>query len=65
MKTSLIVVLCGALLGLASSALAQSTPPPLPPESHQFDFWIGEWNVTTPDGKPAGLSKIESVSSGA
>ena len=69
MKTSLILVLLGALSGLASSALAQSTPPaappPVPPESRQFDFWIGEWDVTTPDGKPAGLSKIESVSSGA
>ena len=31
---------------------------------HQFDFWIGEWDVTTPDGKHAGNSVIESVSGG-
>lgn len=36
-------------------------PPPLPPESCQFDFWIGEWNVTTPDGQPAGANRIEPI----
>jgi len=34
------------------------------PERHRFDFWIGEWDVTMPDGKPAGSSVIESVSGG-
>ena len=24
----------------------------------QFDFWIGEWTVTTPDGKLAGHNSI-------
>ena len=33
-------------------------------EHHQFDFWIGEWTVTTPDGKPAGQSRIEGVLNG-
>jgi len=31
---------------------------------HQFDFWIGEWDVTTKDGKRAGSSVVESVSGG-
>lgn len=56
------------LLGLAAlaaqTAIAQPTPPPLPPESHQFDFWIGEWSVTNPDGKAAGESRIESIANG-
>ncbi|HKN68205.1 MAG TPA: tetratricopeptide repeat protein, partial [Gemmatimonadaceae bacterium] len=26
------------------------------PESHLFDFWIGEWDVTGPQGQPAGKS---------
>lgn len=67
MKTSLVLVLLGALSSLTIGAFAQTPPPaspPLPPESHQFDFWIGEWNVTTPDGKPAGTSRIESIASG-
>lgn len=33
-------------------------------EFHQFDFWIGDWNVTTPQGKPAGRNRIEAVVGG-
>jgi len=48
------------------------TPPSAPaaapcvndPERHRFDFWIGEWNVTTRAGSPAGSSVIQSVSGG-
>ena len=29
---------------------------------HQaFDFWIGQWEVTTPDGKPAGKNDIDKI----
>lgn len=36
-------------------------PPPCMSEHHrQFDFWIGEWQVTDPDGKAVGHSNIES-----
>jgi hypothetical protein len=37
------------------------------PERHRFDFWIGEWDVTTKrtnDGSPGGSSVIQSVSGG-
>jgi hypothetical protein len=51
----------------ASTAAAQQTPqppPPLPncndPVHRQFDFWIGTWKVTRPDGKPAGRNTIRS-----
>jgi hypothetical protein len=27
-------------------------------EHRQFDFWLGEWNVHTPDGKLAGTNRI-------
>ncbi len=27
-------------------------------EHRQFDFWLGEWNVHTPDGKLAGTNSI-------
>lgn len=27
-------------------------------ENRQFDFWVGEWDVRTPDGTPRGLSSI-------
>ena len=39
-------------------------PPPPPPVNHDFDFWLGDWNVATPDGKPAGTSRIESIAGG-
>lgn len=28
------------------------------PPMHEFDFWLGEWNVHTPDGKLAGTNSI-------
>jgi hypothetical protein len=50
-----------ALLALAFSATASPTTPPPPcasPEHRQFDFWIGDWQVFTPDGKLAGQNQI-------
>lgn len=29
------------------------------PSHHDFDFWIGHWQVHTPDGKLAGTNRIE------
>ncbi|HVU23985.1 MAG TPA: hypothetical protein VHE13_07655 [Opitutus sp.] len=43
---------------------APPAPPPPPAESHQFDFWVGEWTVTNPMGKHAGDSRIERIASG-
>jgi hypothetical protein len=34
------------------------------PPRHHFDFWIGEWDVTTKSGTPQGRSLIQSVSGG-
>lgn len=55
----------GLLLLLALNSPAQTPTPVLPSESRQFDFWLGEWEVTNPAGKPAGTSKIESIAAGA
>ena len=30
-------------------------------EHHQFDFWIGEWDVTLPNGKAAGTTLDDGV----
>ena len=27
----------------------------------EFDFWVGEWTVTNPDGTPAGTNHIEKI----
>ena len=52
------------IAALAATAVAhgQAVPAKPPscdtPEHRQFDFWVGEWDVTTPDGKPAGRNSI-------
>ena len=63
MRRVLLGISCLGLLSLASFVRAQapSSPPPPPcasPEYRQFDFWLGDWDVTTPDGKPAGTNLV-------
>ncbi len=57
------LVLAAALLA-GTVLLPAQTPPALPPVNREFDFWIGDWEVTTPDGKPAGTNRIEAVAGG-
>jgi hypothetical protein len=51
-----------------SSLQAQGSPPRAAPcaspEQHQFDFWIGDWNVKLPDGRLAGVNVIEPILGG-
>lgn len=54
----LAAVLC------VSAAHAQPKPACTAAEHHQFDFWLGTWDVTTPDGKPAGENRIEAIANG-
>lgn len=51
---------------VALAVLSLAAGPPIPncsaPEHHQFDFWIGRWNVfETQTAKPAGKSLIEGL----
>ena len=34
------------------------------PENSQFDFWVGEWDVLTPQGQLAGHSLVEKIING-
>jgi hypothetical protein len=45
---------------IAPVAQASAAAPCSNPEYRQFDFWIGEWRVQTPDGKIAGINRIAS-----
>jgi hypothetical protein len=51
----------------AAPAEAQS-PPPAPCEAGgpyaDFDFWVGEWDVSVPDGRRAGTNSIEKAEQG-
>jgi hypothetical protein len=59
---------------VGADGFAQSPPPPSPParvactsaEYRQFDFWLGQWNVSGgPDGRtPQGTSRIEPSANG-
>lgn len=59
-----------AFCTLPAAASAQDsggTPPPrecTAPEHRQFDFWIGDWDVSTPDGAVAGRNRIEPILGG-
>ncbi|HEX9764150.1 MAG TPA: hypothetical protein VGA39_02605 [Candidatus Acidoferrales bacterium] len=33
-------------------------------EYRQFDFWLGDWDVLTPDGSKAGANRIERILNG-
>ena len=51
----------------ASDPPAQVTPAAKPcatPAHRQFDFWLGDWDVTTPDGKAAGHNRITLILGG-
>lgn len=56
-----------ALLLIPGSGLSQNAPP-RPCEGggdyDAFDFWVGEWDVFTPDGKKAGTNRIEETEGG-
>jgi hypothetical protein len=44
---------------------ADAAPKPCASLEHrQFDFWIGEWEVTRPDGKVAGHNRITPILGG-
>jgi len=51
---------------VAGPAVAQQGPPPCSgDESRQFDFWLGQWNVTVVGtGQAAGTSSITSILGG-
>ena len=65
MKAILFLALC-LPLGLAAQQDAPAEPPAGPcdaAEYRQFDFWIGDWNVTAKD-QPAGTNAIHPVHGG-
>jgi hypothetical protein len=53
-------------LSLPGRATAQSPARPAceRAEHRQFDFWIGEWDVTLPNGRKAGTNRIQSINAG-
>ena len=46
---------------LAARVLVNLRPCSVSPEGKQFGFWLGEWEVRTPQGQLAGTSSVQSV----
>jgi hypothetical protein len=72
MKHSLLKIVACTLLfvlfaapGRTTSAQQppqQRTPPcKTQPEYRQFDFWVGEWDVQTPQGQQAGTNSVQLI----
>ena len=56
------IVLAALLAALATQAQSQPAAAPCAaPEYHQFDFWVGRWDVYGPKGKLQAHSLIEKV----
>ena len=60
----LSLLVCGTAFSPEHSAAQQAQAPCSDDAYRQFDFWIGEWDVTTPQGQPAGKNTIRSILGG-
>jgi len=58
------LLLCAAAGAAGAAQPTPPTPPCSDPPSRQFDFWIGDWDVKTPDGKQAGTNRVDAVLGG-
>lgn len=65
-----LVLILALLLpaALAAQELEEPSAPSSPlrcdtAEHHQFDFWLGDWNVSA-DGLPAGTNSVQSIQGG-
>jgi hypothetical protein len=63
-RITAVVPSAPALLAAQGAAPTVAPKACAAPEHRQFDFWIGEWEVTTPNGAPAGRNRIESILDG-
>ena len=66
MRRSPFALILVSLFAATGFAQAQAPKPPdcSAPEHHQFDFWLGDWDVPAPDKQPTGHSHIESILAG-
>jgi hypothetical protein len=61
------VFLAAGALAVAPLGLSGQQPQQQPcsaPEHRQFDFWVGTWEVTTPNGQKAGTNTIQMAMNG-
>jgi hypothetical protein len=61
---SLVSAIKAASPVTADTPANSPTPACVAPEFRQFDFWIGHWRVTNPQGNQVGTSEISRASEG-
>jgi hypothetical protein len=60
-----LAIALAAPLAAQETPAASASPPPCAGAGHrEFDFWIGEWDVSRPDGPVVGTNRIESILDG-
>ena len=64
MRRLSFATLLSLLSALPLTAAETPAKPCAPAEFRQFDFWLGQWDVTLPDGRKAGSNVITSVYGG-
>jgi hypothetical protein len=64
MRLSSLLLLCVLPTALKAQSAASAQPACSRPEHRQFDFWVGEWNVTRPNGQIAGTNRIRLIHGG-
>jgi hypothetical protein len=65
MRLRLLLLLCILpTAGAAQSGTGGGQPRCSRAEYRQFDFWVGEWGVTTPNGQVAGTNRIRQIDGG-
>ena len=57
----MLVLLIGGFMSIHMQSQTSYNSPCSSKEYAQFDFWIGEWEVTNPDGSKAGENRIEKI----
>src|SRR5215475_16219960 len=61
MALAFAMLVAGGGARLRAQSAGPAPPPPADcraPEHGQFDFWVGDWDVIDPEGKPAGTNSI-------
>ncbi len=58
------IVVALSLVGAPAWAQAPAPAACATPTYRQFDFWLGSWDVYSPDGKKAGTNTIERILGG-
>jgi hypothetical protein len=64
LQLSVLPLIIANVLTSSTPAPAATQSPCTTPQYRQFDFWLGNWRVVDPKGKPAGTNLVTSVYGG-